>query len=226
MVSKNYIYRLFGQSPVRPLQTHMEKVLTCVSELPAFFEAIIASDRDCVNSLQKRISALENEADDLKRELRLHLPTGLMMPVSRRDLLEVLTMQDRVANKAKDIAGLIVGRKMTFPDEFGPDLLIFVNRSVDAARQAHKAINELDELVETGFRGSEVDLVKSMIEELNRIESDTDKIEISVRAKLFKIEKELPPIDVVFMYKIIDSIGDIGDLSQRVGSRLQLLLAR
>jgi len=226
MVSKNYIYRLFGQSPVKPLQTHMGKVLACVSELPGFFEAIITADRKQVNSLQKRISKLENEADDLKTELRLHLPTGLMMPVSRRDLLEVLTMQDRVANKAKDIAGLVVGRKMSFPDGFGPDLLMFVNRSVDAARQAHKAINELDELVETGFRGSEVELVKSMIEELNRIESDTDRIEISVRAKLFKIEKELPPIDVIFMYKIIDNIGDIGDLSQRVGSRLQLLLAR
>ncbi len=226
MVSKNYIYRLFGQSPVKPLQTHMGKVVTCVAELPAFFEAVIVSDRKQANSIQKRISKLENEADDLKKELRLHLPTGLMMPVSRRDLLEVLTMQDRVANKAKDIAGLIVGRKMSFPDEIGSDLLVFVNRSVDAARQAHKAINELDELVETGFRGSEVDLVKSMIEELNRIESDTDRIEIDVRAMLFKIEKELPPIDVIFMYKIIDGIGDIGDLSQRVGSRLQLLLAR
>jgi hypothetical protein len=46
--------------------------------------------------------------------------------VARRDLLELLTMQDKVANKAKDIAGLILGRKMEFPESIGPQLREFV----------------------------------------------------------------------------------------------------
>ena len=148
------------------------------------------------------------------------------MPVSRRDLLEVLTMQDKIANKAKDIAGLIIGRKMTFPDTVNEKLIDFVKRCIDASKQAQKAINELDELVETGFGGREVKLVESMIKELDSIESDTDKIQVKVRAELFKKEKNLPPVDVMFMYRIIDWIGDLGDLSQRVGSRLELMLAR
>ncbi|MDH5408268.1 MAG: DUF47 family protein, partial [Gammaproteobacteria bacterium] len=69
-------------------------------------------------------------------------------------------------------------------------------------------------------------LVHEMIKKLDEIESDTDKIQIKIRAELFKVEKDLPPIDVMFMYKILDWIGDLGDLSQRVGSRLELLLAR
>jgi predicted phosphate transport protein (TIGR00153 family) len=94
------------------------------------------------------------------------------------------------------------------------------------SKQAQKAINELDELVETGFGGREVKLVESMIKELDSIESDTDKIQVKVRAALFKKEKDLPPVDVMFMYRVIDWIGDLGDLSQRVGSRLELMLAR
>jgi len=217
---------LFGRSPVKPLQDHMAAAHKCISQLIPFFDAVLNDDWDKVASLQKEISKLENEADELKRELRLHLPNSLLMPVSRRDLLEVLSMQDKIANKAKDIAGLITGRKMSFPKEIGPLLKQYVQRSVDASEQACVAINEFDELVETGFSGREIELVESMIEKLDEIESDNDRIQVKVRAEMFKLEKELHPIDVIFMYKIIDWIGELADRAQRVGSRMELMLAR
>lgn len=217
---------MFGTSPVRPLQKHMQSVQDCVTQLIPFFDAVLAEEWDEAHKFQAEIARLENEADKLKRELRLKLPKSLFMAMSRRDLLEVLTMQDKIANKAKDIAGLIVGRKMTFPNNLGPLLKDFIQRSIDASAQAQTAINELDELVETGFRGTEVMLVESMIKTLDEIESDTDKIQVEVRKELFAIESDLNPVDVMFLYRIIDWIGDLGDLSQRVGSRLELMLAR
>jgi len=226
MVSKNYMYRLFGHSPVKPLQTHMEKVVVCVQELIPFFEAINNGDHTAAKAHQKSISKLEKDADKLKKDLRMHLPTGLMMPVSRTDLLEVLRLQDQVANKAKDIAGIMVGRKMLFPPGMGSLFTEYLQRCVDAADQALVTVNELDELVETGFRGAEVELVKSMLKKLDKIEGETDKIQIKARSSLFKIEKDLPPVDVMFLYKIIEWVGELADLSQRVGSRLQMMLAR
>jgi predicted phosphate transport protein (TIGR00153 family) len=222
----NPIASLFGTSPVRPLQQHMAKVVECVKQLEPLFNAVIAHDLTAVNRIQEQIVALENEADDLKHELRLHLPRSLFLPVERRDLLEVLTMQDNIANRAKDIAGLIRGRQMSLPDDIGSDFQKFVKRSIDACLQAQKTVNELDELVETGFRGVEVTLVQEMITELDSIEKDTDAIQVDIRTKVFAIERELPPVDVMFLYRIIDWTGDVGDRAQRVGSRLQLLLAR
>lgn len=220
------ISSLFGSSPIRPLQQQMGAVIACVRELHPFMEAVLAGDWESARAQQAKISQLERDADKLKRELRLHLPNSLFMPVSRRDILEVLTSQDKIANKAKDIAGLITGRHMTIPDPISSGFLAYLDRCIDAAIQAQAAINELDELVETGFRGGEVDLVQSMIRKLDEIESDTDKIQVRVRAELFKRETELPPVDVMFLYRVIDWIGDLADLSQRVGSRLELMLAR
>lgn len=220
------ISNMFGTSPVKPLQQHMDSVQTCISQLAPFFDAVIARDWDEARKQQAEIARLENIADDLKRALRLNMPKSLFMAVSRRDLLEVLTMQDKIANKAKDIAGLITGREMTFPDDFGPLLKAFIERSIEASAQAQKAINELDELVETGFRGNEVQLVESMIKTLDEIENDTDKIQVKIRAALFAIEPQLNPVEVMFLYRIIDWIGDLADLAQRVGSRLELMLAR
>ncbi len=222
----NPIANLFGTSPVRPLQQHMAKVVECVSQLEPLFDAVLSDDTAAVDEIQQRIVALEHDADDLKHDLRLNLPRSLFLPVERRDLLEVLTMQDNIANRAKDIAGLIRGRRMSFPDEIGPQLKTFVMRCIDACLQAQKTVNELDELVETGFRGTEVELVQKLITELNRIETDTDKIQVEVRDKVFAMERDLPPIDAMFIYRIIDWIGDIGDRAERVGSRLQLMLAR
>jgi predicted phosphate transport protein (TIGR00153 family) len=220
------ITSLFGISPVKPLQQHMDAVLRCVNELAPFIEAVLRHDWAKAREQQALISRLEQEADTLKRGLRLHLPRSLFMPMSRRDLLEVLRMQDYIANTAKDIAGLILGRQMEIPESIGDDFLHFVRRGIDAALQAQTAINELDELVETGFHGNEVRLVESMIKTLDEIEGDTDDIEVRIRAELFRIEKSLPPIDVMFLYKVIDTVGGLADYAQRVGSRLELMLAR
>jgi predicted phosphate transport protein (TIGR00153 family) len=224
--SINPILNLFGSSPVKPLQQHMAKVVECVNELPGLIEAACVNDQTKVATQQERIAALEDEADDLKHALRLHLPRSLFLPVDRRDVLEVLTTQDSVANCAKDIAGLVRGRRMHFPDVIGSGLIKFAQRSVDACRQAEKTVNELDELVQTGFRGAEVKLVENMIHDLDHIEKDTDVLQIEVRNSLFAVEKNLPPVDVIFFYRIIDVIGDLADCAQRVGSRLQLMLAR
>lgn len=226
MATKTFLSGVFGRSPVRPLQQHMGKVVACVSELVDFFEASIARDWDRAAKARENVSRLENEADVMKTDIRLHLPSTLFMPVARADILDLVTVQDKVANKAKDITGLMTGRQMQIPVELGDLFLAFVKRTIDAAKQADASVNELDELFEAGFRGAEVETIESMIKELDRIEKDTDRMQIEVRAKLFRMEKDLPPVDVMFLYKIIDWIGDLADQSQRVGSRLHLLLAR
>ena len=226
MAVGGYMGGIFGSSPVSPLQKHMSKVYACATELVPLFNAVINEEWDEVARLQQIISSLEQEADVLKKELRLNLPKGLFMPVSRQDLLEVLLMQDRIANKAKDIAGTIVGRRIVLPEVIHEDYIRFVERCVAACKQARKAINEFDELVETGFSGREIDIVTEMITKLDSIESDTDNLQAEIRRKIFAIENDLPPVEVIFLYLIIQSTGDIADRAQNVGSRLQLMLAR
>ncbi|QLE86847.1 TIGR00153 family protein [Shewanella sp. Scap07] len=222
----NSILGVFAKSPIKPLQEHIDKVHSCASILIPFFEATAAKDWDKAVQLRKQISIAEREADELKREIRLTLPGGLFMPVERTDLLELLTQQDKIANKAKDISGRIIGRQLQIPAAIQDPFIAYLARCIDAVTQAQEAINELDDLLETGFRGREVDLVAKMIAELDKIEEDTDDLQIKIRRQLFSIEGELNPVDVMFLYKIIEWVGDLADLAERVGSRLELMLAR
>jgi predicted phosphate transport protein (TIGR00153 family) len=220
----NYVSRIFGASPVGPIQEHMNVCFQCAKELVAFFEQVVTGNWDEAAASREKIVNLENEADDFKRKLRGQLPKSLLMPVPREDLLELLLVQDRIANRARDVSGLVLGRRLQLPAPIQEPFLQFVSRNVDAARQARKSIRELDELYETGFRGAEVELVETLINELDRIEDDTDSMQVEIRAKLFEIEKDLPPVDVMFLYRVIELTGDIGDMAERIGRRLELLL--
>lgn len=216
---------LFGRSPIKPMQEHMALAVKAASELVGFFEAVTAGDWDLARSIQQQVVKHENEADEIKKQLRLHLPKSLFLPVPRTDLLELLTMQDRIPNRAKDIAGIIMGRRMAIPASMKDQMNEFVRSSVAAAEQALTAINELDELLETGFSGRELTVVENMIKELDDREEKADQLEIGVRTSLFALEAQLPPVDVMFLYNIIDWVGDIANRAHDVGGRLQLLLA-
>lgn len=226
MPISNPFSNLFGRSPIKPLQAHMATAVKAVIELPDFFEAVMAGDWDKATSVQQRIIDWEHKADDLKKQLRLQLPKSLFLPVPRTDLLELLTMQDRIANRAKDIAGIVLGRRMVIPEVMHQQTLEFVQSGVRTAEQALKAINELDSLLETGFSDRELTVVERMIQDLDNLEQQADKLEISLRSSLFKLENNLPPVEVMFLYSVIDWIGDLSNRSHDVGGRFQLLLAR
>ena len=216
---------IFGSSPVDPLEKHIGIAYNCAKQLRAFFEAAIAGDWDTAAKVRDEIEMLEHKADDLKKKIRLQLPKSLFMPVPREDLLELLLVQDKIANRTKDVSGLVLGRKMEFPAEIAAEFLDFVNRNIDAAKQARKSVRELDELFTAGFRGAEAALVEALIEELDRIETDTDNQQADLRSSLYAIEKSLDPIDAIFLYKVIELTGEIADMAESVGRRLELLLS-
>ncbi|AZQ11634.1 MULTISPECIES: TIGR00153 family protein [Shewanella] len=222
----NSILGVFAKSPIKPLQEHIDKVHECANILVPFFEATTSGDWDKATELRKQINKAEKEADALKREIRLTLPGGLFMPVERTDLLELLTQQDKIANKTKDISGRIIGRNLVIPAPIQEPFMAYLKRCLDAVALAKEAINELDELLEAGFRGREVALVEKMVRELDAIEEDTDDLQIAVRRGLYAIEEGMSAVDVMFLYKIIEWVGDLADLAERVGSRLELMLAR
>ena len=221
----NVLANIFGSSPVMPLENHIAVAHKCAKQLRSLFDAAVSGDWHTADEIKAEIDRLENEADDLKKEIRLHLPKSLFMPVPRQDLLELLLVQDKIANRAREVAGIVTLRRMEIPSAIAEPFLAFVDRVIDSSRLAKKSVRELDELFTAGFRGAEAELVSSMVETLDEIETETDALEVQLCAQLYDIESSLHPVDAVFLYKIIELIGDIADMAERVGRRLELLLS-
>ena len=64
------------------------------------------------------------------------------------------------------------------------------------------------------------------IDELDKIENENDDMQAQIPSLLHPLEQELPPVDLVFLYRVIELIGGIADRAEAVGRRLETLLVR
>jgi predicted phosphate transport protein (TIGR00153 family) len=219
-----WIDKLVGRSPIGPMQEHMRASLACARQIIPLVEAMASGDLDALRQQRAEIDRLEHEADDIKHKIRSNLPRRLMLAMERRDMLEILDYQDSIADVTQDVAELADQRGMHLPDALAEPVRSLAARVVVACEHAERIINELDELVETGFAGREVVRVEEMISELARIESETDDLQDRACRTLFALEDELG-IATVYWHQIVLWIADIADYAERVGNRLRLLIA-
>jgi predicted phosphate transport protein (TIGR00153 family) len=226
MRSTSPIAALFGKSPFQPLQAHMKVARRAADELIPLFEGVLARDEAAIKTSRDLIFQLEREADALKKELRSHLPRSLFMPVDRRDLLNLLGAQDSIADAAQDIASLLTLRPVEMPAFLGDRVLPFARQVIATVDRAAAVVNELDDLLESGFRGAESERVEAMIGEISALETATDETGLALVSAMFDHEHELSALRVIFWQKVFRTLGRVADHAENVGDRLRLLIAR
>ena len=226
MKSKHTISDLISRSPFGPIQVHMEKSKECAEELLVFLAAVINNDWNNANTSRKKIKALEKDADQLKAETRDLLPKGMFLFVPRGDLLDLIGLADEIPNTIKDISGLVYGRQIVIPPQISASFKEFASEAVEIVSTAALAVDQLSEVSRLAFGSRASDALKKIISKLDSLEAESDKSEVAVRRQLFDIEKDLPPVDVMFLYDVINKIGELADRAEQVGHRLTLIAVR
>jgi predicted phosphate transport protein (TIGR00153 family) len=147
------------------------------------------------------------------------------MPINRRDLLEMLDMQDTIADVTQDIVNLLTLRRMCLPPDLCQQLIRFVEKSQQVCYMAQGLSQEFGDVLESGFGRHEIDKLLKMIDEVSNAETEADDLEDALVRRMFDIEDSMKAVDVVFWYKIFELIGDIADYSKKTGNRLRLMIA-
>ncbi|MDP1835508.1 MAG: TIGR00153 family protein [Chlamydiales bacterium] len=218
------IMNLFGRSPFAPLKSHMEKVSECVHFLLPLFEAILVHDYLEVERITHQISESEHLADATKNDIREHLPRSLFLPIDRSHLLEILRLQDEIADQAEDIAILTTLKKLELPSELTELFNIYLQKSVETYEGARAIIRELHELLESSFGGIEAEKVRGMVDEVAFKEHEVRVLLRQMLKALFALEDSISYSSFHLWVRIFEEVAALAHLSEKVALRVRLTL--
>lgn len=218
------IARLFGKSPFAPLKVHMKKVASCVEKLQELFKAFQEGESDKLPSLAKTISKLEYEADLTKNDMRNHMPKSLFLPVERYDLLQILHIQDSIADTCEQIGITLTLHHLDIPASMQESLSEFIAKSLETFEKTHHVILEFDNLIESTFGGIEAEKVKMLTEEVSYVDHQSTKLKNSLSRHLFEIAPELPYQVFYLWIRLFDDIARFSKLSERLCGRVRMIL--
>jgi uncharacterized protein len=219
------LWNLISKNPFAFLKEHMQKTQKCVQKTKSIFDALFAKDKDRVLSLAKEISQLEHDCDRIKEEMRKQVAKSIFLPIDRRDLLQVLSNMDSIANSAEDVGVLLTMRWMEMPEELRPSFDLFLARTIEVVEESAKVIFALDRLLEAAFSGPDAEEVLGRIDHIDRLEHQADKAQDQFGKKLFEHEAEFSPAAIVMWIKIIDKVAKISDCAEKMMSHIRLMLA-
>ena len=218
------IARLFGKSPFSPLQTHMNKVASCIDKLTSLMKALPTGDTAKIEKIAKELSELEHEADLTKNDIRNHLPNSIFLPIDRGQFLEILAVQDSIADVAEEVGLLLTLHPLTHYDEFAQSLNEHFEKALDVFQSSLRIMREIEELLESSFGGIEAERVKTMVEETAFKEHKACLAKHAVMKKLFAKGDAMPPAAFYLWVNVLKGIGNIADSSERLANRIRMIL--
>lgn len=220
------IVALFGKSPFGPLAEHAEQVKATIELVKPLMEAFVAGERARTVELYQRISKLEHKADNIKNDIRDHLPKSLLMPVDRGDVLTFLKEQDRIADRAEDLGVLLTMRDTRVPTDMKQPVADLVDASVATANAWFRVATTLTTLEGASFAGPEVDRMMDQIRAISNLEWEADKKQAAASRVMFEHEEEIGAISVMMWMHIFRVLGSVADHAENTADLLRVMLAK
>lgn len=192
--------------------------------LSDIFDALPKMDMEKIEKQVVELSRLEHEADLTKNDIRNHLPKSLFLPIDRAHFLEILSIQDSIADKAEDVGILLTLRPLESFRNFHTEILAFFQKNEEVFLDAKQIIEEIDELLESSFGGIEAEKVKTMVEQTAYREHESDKIQRTLMRQLFSHGDSLQTPCFYLWMRLIEEVGAISHLSERLANRIRMIL--
>ena len=223
MAVKPAISEVFSNSPLALLERHVGVCVDCVERLPLYFAEAQANRWGRASDVREEICRFEGLADELKQDVRGNLPRGLWMSVSRGDLLELVRVQDKMANGVKEVSGISLGRQLAFPAAMTSEVADFIDVVVEVSRVVVKIIGATRELSRSAFGTRQTNVILDFVSQVEADERRSDEMQAALRARLKEHEAELSAVDAIFLYQLLSAIGDIADNAEKVAHRAQII---
>lgn len=220
------ILDLFAKSPFKPLNEHAEKVKITVLKMDEAVKAYCDGDEKKVDELYPVISSLEHDADDAKHTIREHLPSSLIMPVDRTDILSYLKQQDDVANSAEFVAQMLSMKMVKMPAPVKDAILKLDNAVVVTVDEHVDASNKVISLLDSAFSSKNRKEIQDIINRVDTQKHSVDVLRLEAMKTIYAHENELGATGVYHLIELVKELGWVADHAESSSDRLRIITAR
>jgi hypothetical protein len=213
---------LFYKSPFENLVRHAEKVSECAK---MFSKAVACHlDRKCedFDNLTDEVAKLESEADGIKRNIRGHMPKGILMPVDKFQFFMYLREQDKVLDAVEEALYWLSYRPQGIEDDVGEDLKFLVDKVIPTIEKLSPLADLATHFFRARFKGNR-EKIKSLIRDIRQQEHEADFLERELMHKIFTTVKD--PLRAFFLVRLVETIGSIADHAQNASDMMRAMIA-
>ena len=214
------IGKLFGSSPFAQIQLHMKQVGRCIEKMTEALEALQRGEFEKLENLAAEVSHREHAADQIKQDIRNRLVKRFFMPVDRSDVLDIVSMQDGLADTAEDLCVVLTMKKVPILDECRDDFAELIQHNLEAFDVVSQIVLQLDELIESGFGGPEGEKIRSMAQDVAFAEHQADMVQASLLKKLYANDTRFTVGEFHLWMRITRILSRISNTSENLANRI------
>ncbi len=213
-------------SPYGMLMTHFDRVLEAVDKLKEMMELYLKGEFTHASELSIEVSKLEHEADEIKQHMRHALPRMLFMPVSRQDMLDLLTSNERIADTAQDVAQILDLRQTKVPESLHPVIKGYLGNVVDSVHALKDMMVHLGTLFESSFAKTEAREIIELGQHVHEHEYKADVTNKQAAKAVYALEGQESPMALFHMLRFLNQLDSVADNAENSALRMVVIVAK
>jgi hypothetical protein len=221
------IMHLFAKSPFKPLTEHADKVKVTVEKMDVAVKAYVEGAEPAqIKAMYLEISKLEHEADTVKDNIRMQLPSTILMPVDRTDILSFLKQEDDVANSAEMVAEMLTIRPIKLPPLVKEQILKLEDAVVTTVNEHVSAVEKIVDLLDSSFSSKRVHEVQDIIGKVDSEKHNVDIIRRKAMKTVYEHEADLGAVNIMILIELIEELSWVAGHAENSSDRLRMITAK
>ncbi|AEH45157.1 phosphate uptake regulator, PhoU [Thermodesulfatator indicus DSM 15286] len=205
------------------LEEHARLVIRCVNMLPKALEVFFQKNLEACHKIYTDLVQIEREADSLKKNIRGHLPHGIILPVDKFELFMYLKEQDAIADAAEEILKWLTFKEYEVSEDISFQLVLLTKHNIETTEllipllEYAKAYLSLEDTIAR-------EKAKEVIRNIRSREHESDEIATTLKREIFNIEQDA--VSILHLLRVTELICQLSGRAENAGDLMRAMLAK
>ena len=136
----------------------------------------------------------------------------------------MLSQQDSIADIAEDVCVLLTMKDLTIADELKESFSKFRQLSIQSVELVGSIVDELDELMETGFGGAEAEKIRGMARDVAFTEHEVDVVAHELVRGIYARDTQMSTGEFHLWMRLTATLSGLSNTAENLADSINMIL--